>query len=63
MLANIILIVILGVVLCRCFYYRLFIMGLVFFAQKEHNWNIDEREIKRIIDTTFKQWFKKRFNL
>ncbi len=54
-MAYILIFIVITVCVWKWFYYRAFCLGLMYFAETEHNWNIDKKEIKKIIDYAMKR--------
>lgn len=52
---RVILILIIIFLVWKWFYYRAFSIGLMYFARIEHNWEIDNNEIKKIVEYSVKR--------
>lgn len=59
----VILIIALIISIWKCWVFKCLSIGLMYFASTEHNWNIDEKEAKKILEYSMKRHIKDFFKI
>lgn len=54
-MVNAILVVLLVIGLWKWWHYRCFCIGLMYFAKIDHNWVIDDLEMKKIVEYSMRR--------